>query len=81
MLAADPRECDGRRVLTLCGDDEEAKTAVAEFFDAAGFATIDLGGLIAGGRLQQVPGGAFPPSTSCRWRRPTEKGMARRPSQ
>ena len=60
VLAADPREGDGRRVITLAGDDEEAKTAVAELFDDAGFATIDLGGLVAGGHLQQVPGGAFP---------------------
>jgi predicted dinucleotide-binding enzyme len=60
VLAADPHEGDGRRVLTLAGDDDEAKAKVAEFFDAAGFATIDLGGLVAGGRLQQAPDGAFP---------------------
>jgi predicted dinucleotide-binding enzyme len=60
VLAADPREGDGRRVLTLAGDDDAAKTVVAELFDAAGFATIDLGRLVAGGRLQQVPGGPFP---------------------
>jgi predicted dinucleotide-binding enzyme len=60
LLAADPHEDRGRRVLTLSGDDATAKATVAELFDAAGFATIDLGGLVAGGRLQQVPGGAFP---------------------
>lgn len=60
VLAADPHEYNGRRVLTLAGDDDEAKTAVADLFEDAGFATIDLGGLVDGGRLQQVPGGAFP---------------------
>ena len=60
VLAADPREGDGRRVLTLAGDDGEAKAAVAELFDAAGFAVVDLGDLVTGGRLQQVPDGAFP---------------------
>jgi 8-hydroxy-5-deazaflavin:NADPH oxidoreductase len=59
VLAADPQENGGRRVLTLAGDDAGAKAAVAAFFGAAGFATIDLGGLVAGGRLQQVPDGAF----------------------
>jgi predicted dinucleotide-binding enzyme len=38
VLAADPREDGGRRVLTLSGDDEQAKTAVAELFEGAGFA-------------------------------------------
>jgi 8-hydroxy-5-deazaflavin:NADPH oxidoreductase len=59
VLAEDPRQGDGRRVLTICGDDDEAKRAVAELFEGAGFATIDLGGLVAGGRLQQAPDGAF----------------------
>ena len=59
VLAADPREGGGRRVLVLSGDDADAKAAVAAFFDAAGFAPIDLGGLVSGGRLQQAPGGAL----------------------
>jgi 8-hydroxy-5-deazaflavin:NADPH oxidoreductase len=59
VLAADPRENGGRRVLTLAGDDDDAKTSVAAFFDGAGFATIDLGGLVTGGRLQQPPAGVF----------------------
>jgi predicted dinucleotide-binding enzyme len=44
----------------LSGDDDEAKERVAALLDAAGFATVDLGGLVDGGRLQDVPGGAFP---------------------
>lgn len=59
MLAADPHQGDGRRVLVLSGDDIDAKGAVAALFEAAGFATIDLGGLEDGGRLQDVGTGVF----------------------
>jgi predicted dinucleotide-binding enzyme len=59
VLAADPHEAGGRRVIFLSGDDAPAKTAVAELFDAAGFFTIDLGDLVTGGRMQQV-GGPLP---------------------
>ena len=55
---SDPHEAGGRRVIFLSGDDAEAKAAVAELFDAAGFA-IDLGDLIPGGRMQQI-GGPLP---------------------
>jgi predicted dinucleotide-binding enzyme len=60
VLGSDPQEAGGRRVLVLSGDDDEAKARVAALFDAAGFATVDLGGLADGGRLQDVPGGPFP---------------------
>jgi hypothetical protein len=59
VLGADPHEADGRRVIFLSGDDAPAKAAVAGLFDAAGFFPIDLGGLVTGGRLQQV-GGPLP---------------------
>lgn len=59
VLAADAHECGGHRVITIAGDDGAAKAAVAEFFKAAGFATIDLGGLVDGGRLQQGPDHIF----------------------
>jgi len=59
VLAADPHQGGGRRVLVLSGDDLEAKGAVAAMFEAAGFATIDLGGLADGGRLQDVSTGVF----------------------
>ena len=59
VLAADPHQGGGRRVLVLSGDDVDAKRAVAALFEAAGFATIDLGGLADGGRLQDVGTGVF----------------------
>ena len=59
VLAADPQQRGGRRVLVLSGDDVGAKRAVAALFEAAGFATIDLGGLGDGGRLQDVGTGVF----------------------
>src|SRR6266850_5470724 len=57
LLAADPVQAGGRRVLFMCGDDAAAKEDVSVILDKVGFATIDLGGLASGGRLQQVPGG------------------------
>ena len=54
VLGADPHEVGGRRVIFLSGDDAQAKAAVVELFDAAGFFTIDLGDLLAGGRMQQL---------------------------
>ncbi len=59
VLGADPHEAGGRRVIFMSGDDASAKAAVADLFDGAGFFTIDLGGLVAGGRMQQV-GGPLP---------------------
>jgi hypothetical protein len=59
LLGADPHEAGGRRVIFLSGDDPEAKAAVTDLFDAAGFFPIDLGGLVTGGRMQQL-GGPLP---------------------
>jgi predicted dinucleotide-binding enzyme len=59
VLGSDPHEAGGRRVLFLSGDDADAKAAVKELFDAAGFFPIDLGDLVPGGRMQQV-GGPLP---------------------
>jgi predicted dinucleotide-binding enzyme/ketosteroid isomerase-like protein len=56
LLASDPRESGGRRVIFLSGDDTDAKSEVVALFDAAGFSPIDLGGLSAGGTMQQVGG-------------------------
>jgi predicted dinucleotide-binding enzyme len=60
VLAAEPRQSGGRRVLFMSGDDAVAKTEVSGLFEHAGFATVDLGGLASGGRLQQFPGGPLP---------------------
>lgn len=56
VLAADPSERDGQRVLFLSGDDADAKSAVTGLFADAGFFVVDLGGLREGGRMQQFGG-------------------------
>ena len=60
VLAADPNEAGGHRVLFLSGDDAAAKAQVDSILSKIGFATIDVGGLVSGGRLQQFPGGTLP---------------------
>ena len=60
VLAADPNEAGGHRVLFMSGDDAAAKAEVNDILGKVGFATIDLGGLASGGRLQQFPGGSLP---------------------
>jgi predicted dinucleotide-binding enzyme len=54
VLASDPYEAGGRRVIFLSGDDADAKAAVIALFENAGFAPIDLGDLATGGEMQQV---------------------------
>src|SRR5437868_6635461 len=56
LLAADPNQAGGHRVLFMSGDDAEAKTEVAGLLAKAGFAAVDVGGLAQGGRLHEVPG-------------------------
>jgi 8-hydroxy-5-deazaflavin:NADPH oxidoreductase len=56
VLGADPSEAGGRRVMFVSGDDADAKRAVGELFDAAGFFPIDIGDLVTGGGLQQAGG-------------------------
>jgi len=56
VLGADPADVGGRRVLFLSGDDDQAKGTVGAFFDASGFFPIDIGGLAAGGAMQQWGG-------------------------
>jgi hypothetical protein len=60
VLAAEPKKNGGRRVLFMSGDDRDAKGQVNAILEKAGFATIDLGGLASGGKLQQFPGGPLP---------------------
>jgi predicted dinucleotide-binding enzyme len=56
VLGADPHEAGGRRVIFLSGDDAEAKSEVSALFEDAGFAAIDLGGLVTGGAMQELRG-------------------------
>jgi 8-hydroxy-5-deazaflavin:NADPH oxidoreductase len=60
VLAADPKQAGGHRVLFMSGDDDDAKAVVSGILEKAGFAVIDLGGLASGGKLQQFPGGPLP---------------------
>jgi predicted dinucleotide-binding enzyme len=57
LLAQDPQTESGRRVLFLSGDDAQAKQAVAQLIDSLGFFGVDLGKLVADGRLAGIPGG------------------------
>jgi predicted dinucleotide-binding enzyme len=60
MIARDPREAGGRRVIFFAGDDAAARGEVNDLLTACGFAGVDLGDLATGGRLQQFPGGPLP---------------------
>ncbi|MDQ2718762.1 MAG: NAD(P)-binding domain-containing protein [Bacteroidota bacterium] len=55
LLADDPVQENGHRVLFMSGDDNEAKQQVGEMIKNIGFAPIDLGTLSAG-RVQQAKG-------------------------
>ena len=57
LLAADPNQAGGQRVLFMSGDDAGAKAEVGGILAKAGFAAIDVGGLASGGKLHEVPGG------------------------
>jgi 8-hydroxy-5-deazaflavin:NADPH oxidoreductase len=59
ILARDPAEGGGRRVMFVSSNDAKASTKVAELATSLGFAAIELGRLDAGGRLLQFTGGAL----------------------
>jgi 8-hydroxy-5-deazaflavin:NADPH oxidoreductase len=54
VLASDPHEAGGRRVIFFSGDHADAKKEVAALFEDAGFAAVDLGELATGGEMQQI---------------------------
>ncbi|WP_052134534.1 NADPH-dependent F420 reductase [Collimonas arenae] len=60
VLASDPKQAGGKRVVFLSGDDAVAKSTVEQLIERLGFASIDLGSLAVGGKLQQFPGGPLP---------------------
>jgi predicted dinucleotide-binding enzyme len=47
---------DGKRVIFVSGNDKEAKAVVIGLVNDFGYAPVDLGGLVAGGRMQQAGG-------------------------
>jgi 8-hydroxy-5-deazaflavin:NADPH oxidoreductase len=59
LLAEDPREAGGRRVLFFAGADSKAKAEVAALIDKLGFFAVDLGQVYEGGRAINVPGGGL----------------------
>jgi predicted dinucleotide-binding enzyme len=56
LLASDPRQAGGQRVMFVSGDDAEAKSEVGVLLADAGFYVIDLGGLREGGQMHQLGG-------------------------
>jgi 8-hydroxy-5-deazaflavin:NADPH oxidoreductase len=54
LLASDPRQAGGQRVMFLSGDDADAKSEVDSLFADAGFYVIHLGGLREGGQMHQL---------------------------
>jgi 8-hydroxy-5-deazaflavin:NADPH oxidoreductase len=51
-----PKFHDGKRVIFVSGDDMDAKAVVIALVKEFGYAAVDLGGLVAGGRMQQAGG-------------------------
>jgi 8-hydroxy-5-deazaflavin:NADPH oxidoreductase len=59
VLASEPRQSGGHRVVFMSGRDPDAKATVAHLIGQMGFAAIDLGDFEAGRQVQQFPGGAL----------------------
>jgi 8-hydroxy-5-deazaflavin:NADPH oxidoreductase len=51
-----PRFHDGKRVIFVSGDDKDANAVVIGLVNDFGYASVDLGGLVSGGRMQQAGG-------------------------
>lgn len=56
VVARQPSDALGRRVMFLSGNDKSANAAVAAVIEQFGFAAVDLGAIAAGGLLQQFGG-------------------------
>ena len=54
VLAAEPRQAGGRRVVFLSGDHLRAKIEVGRLVAQMGFVGIDLGGLVSGGKPSAI---------------------------
>lgn len=51
-----PNFHDGKRVIFVSGDDKDAKAVVIQLVKDFGYAPVDLGSLVSGGRMQQAGG-------------------------
>jgi predicted dinucleotide-binding enzyme len=51
-----PKFHDGKRVIFVSGDDKDAKAVVIVLVNDFGYAPVDLGDLVSGGRMQQAGG-------------------------
>jgi predicted dinucleotide-binding enzyme len=51
-----PKFHDGKRVIFVSGDDKDAKAVVIGLVNDFGYAPVDLGGLVSGGRMQRAGG-------------------------
>jgi 8-hydroxy-5-deazaflavin:NADPH oxidoreductase len=51
-----PKFHDGQRVIFVSGDDKDANAVVIGLVNDFGYASVDLGGLVSGGRMQQAGG-------------------------
>lgn len=51
-----PKFHDGKRVIFVSGDDNDAKAVVIGLVNDFDYAPVDLGGLVSGGRMQQAGG-------------------------
>ena len=51
-----PKFHDGKRVIFVSGDEDDAKAVVIGLVNDFGYASVDLGGLVSGGRMQQAGG-------------------------
>ena len=56
LLAKEPEQDGGRRVMFVWGKDEDASTAVVELVERLGFAPISLGQTAEGGKLLELGG-------------------------
>jgi predicted dinucleotide-binding enzyme len=59
VIAANPQQAGGRRVIFFSGDHVRAKGEVARLIARLGFAGVDIGTLADGGRLMQFPHGVL----------------------
>jgi predicted dinucleotide-binding enzyme len=57
MLAADPKSGNAKRVVFLSGNDAAAKKTVSGIIEKMGFAAVDLGDMVMGGKMQDFPRG------------------------